>query len=282
VYNYVKTALLTVDSSGGSVNISEASTGNFAGITYSPKDIRQGCILISPLALTYMTGTTVTLTAPATSLEGNWFVRWDGCDTMPGAGDLTCTVTVGSNRTATAFYAPPVDITLESSPPGLLVDIDGGLAATPVTVTWVQGSIHGIGTPSPQTFMDGSEYVFTSWSDGGGQWHMVTPAVSQNLVASFTPKLLPARVTPVSFPTFIGATYYPTIFDAYAGAFSGATIEAKETVFVGDLTLNLGTDVSVIGGYDAAYSSNRNGMTTVQGRVTVATGSLVADRLAVK
>ncbi len=58
-------------------------------------------------------------------------------------------------------------ITIATSPAGLQVSIDGGSAQiAPVTVSLPQGS-HSIAVVTPQAGAAGSQYVFTSWSDGG-------------------------------------------------------------------------------------------------------------------
>ena len=83
-------------------------------------------------------------------------------------------------------------------------------------------------------------------------------------------------------PARIGGTYYPSIFAAYAKALAGEVIEAQATTFIGDLLLNRGVAIRLKGGCDAGYGAVPSGMTTVQGSVTIGTGSLVVDRLDIR
>jgi hypothetical protein len=62
-----------------------------------------------------------------------------------------------------------VQLTLDSSPPGLQLVYDGTSVTTPTTRTAIAGSTHTLYAPSPQ-----GELTFESWSDGGGIQHPVT------------------------------------------------------------------------------------------------------------
>jgi hypothetical protein len=257
LYSFMEPARLTVNVTGGWTNV-----------TSSPADIKQSCFIDNPLSLFYPPGSVVTLTAPSMNSVNDWFIGWYGCDSVTGT---QCIVTLNADRAVTVDYGPPVDVTISTTPAGLAVDVDGTGYQTPATFWWAQGSMHAIGAPSPQPFSDGN-YYFSSWTDGGGQWHMV-PASSLTLTASFVTGLMPAR---------IGTTYYMDIFEAYANTAGGAVIESQAATNVGNLILTQGTDISVVGGYDAVYSNERTGMTTVQGTVIVGTGSLVVDRLTIR
>ncbi|MGH9920283.1 MAG: hypothetical protein ACRD6W_15625, partial [Nitrososphaerales archaeon] len=83
-----------------------ASTNPASGvaITASPADNNSLTGGNSPLSLSYNSGTSVTLTAPATA-GGNNFSSWTGCSSTSGD---TCTVTVSVNATVTANYTTPV------------------------------------------------------------------------------------------------------------------------------------------------------------------------------
>ena len=87
-----------------------------------------------------------------------------------------------------AYQAPPqASYTVNTNPPGLQVTVDGSVYTSPHTFTWSSGTVHTIGSSSPQLAPDGrTRYVFSSWNDAGLQTHQVTaPAVSTTYVASF-------------------------------------------------------------------------------------------------
>lgn len=87
---------------------------------------------------------------------------------------------------------------------------------------------------------------------------------------------LKVRVTP-------GALLdYPAIQDAYAAAASGATIKAQNYLFFENLLLDRAVPVSLIGGWNGAYTVNTGGYTTVTGSLTVGKGSVVVDKLIIR
>ena len=83
------------------------------------------------------------------------------------------------------WLTPPVlavGVILDTSPSGLTVSVDNGNpVATPVTLDWMAGSVHTITAVGPQT-LNGTRYVFASWSNGGGASHSVTVPSGGNTV----------------------------------------------------------------------------------------------------
>jgi Divergent InlB B-repeat domain len=151
-----------------------------------------------------ISGIPLTFTAPATGASG----------TFPG-GVLTVTVTTDSNGNATApaftanstsgaytvlasfqgaskpasftlTNALPTSVTLQTSPPGLMVSLDsGGFVPAPLTVDLVPGFTHTIATQSPQT-APGAMYVWQSWSDSQAITHTITvPSSNITYTATF-------------------------------------------------------------------------------------------------
>jgi hypothetical protein len=73
-------------------------------------------------------------------------------------------------------------ITLQTSPGGRLVELDGQSRTAPVTFTGVVGVFRDIGTSSPQ-----GSCQFQSWSDGGAIDHQITtPDNNTTFTATFT------------------------------------------------------------------------------------------------
>jgi len=91
-----------------------------------------------------------------------------------------------SDTTTVAIYPQTAILTLESDPPGLELGIYSQLDAAPYNIEAIAGSQTAITAPSPQ-ILNNIEYVFSAWSDGGGQNHNITISDSdQTLVAQFT------------------------------------------------------------------------------------------------
>jgi uncharacterized repeat protein (TIGR02543 family) len=79
-----------------------------------------------------------------------------------------------------------VSCTVTTTPLGLQVGVDGTTYTAPRTFSWVPGSSHTIAVSSPQSGGTGTQYVYSSWSDGGAQTHTVTvPTSSTTYTASF-------------------------------------------------------------------------------------------------
>jgi hypothetical protein len=86
------------------VNSTNPASG--VAITVSPADNNNATNGTTSFTRTYYGGTSVTLTAPATS-GTNTFSSWTGCST---AATVTCSVTVSANTTVTAAYTTPAVI----------------------------------------------------------------------------------------------------------------------------------------------------------------------------
>jgi len=167
----------------------------------------------------YYPGTTVTLTATANT--GYNFSTWSGNN----AGDLSSTsanpttVTMNHDETVTAnFVVNDVAITINTSPAGLLVSVDGGTAQTaPLNESWQVGSNHTIATSSPQG-ASGTRYTWTSWSDSGAISHQITvPSSAATYTANFsTSYLLTTAANPSGGGTVTVNTASPTSDGYYA------------------------------------------------------------------
>jgi len=107
----------------------------------------------------------------------------------------------------------PVSVTVATSPSGRQVTVDGNTYTSPQTFNWTPGASHTIGTTSPQSEATGTQYVFSSWSDGGSQTHTVAPSSSSTYTATFTTQyLLTTGVDPPGggsvSPNCIGGCWY--------------------------------------------------------------------------
>ncbi len=111
-----------------------------------------------------------------------------GAFTVPDHGDqyyfyveLTATDGGQSNSTSVEIHPETVDVTLNSTPSGLEVNLAGEQVAGPLTRPIVVGSVITVSVPSPQ-----GAYTFESWSDGGARVHTVeVGATDLTLTATF-------------------------------------------------------------------------------------------------
>ena len=125
------------------------------------------------------------------------FTGSSGSFTMPISGHdftgttnyqiiLTATDSSGLSTSTSVFIRPrKVNVTFNSAPQGLTILVDSLPHTTPYTFDSLIGFHHTIDAPSPQS-LAGSNYAFTSWSDGGAQVHdIVVPSVDQAYTATF-------------------------------------------------------------------------------------------------
>jgi hypothetical protein len=155
------------------------------------------------------------------------------------SGQATSTYTAGAspgNGTGTATVdnqevSTPVDIevsvTVTTSPGSLLVTVDGTTYTAPQSFNWVVGSTHTLNTSSPQSGPAGSQYVWSSWSQGGTQSQTVTaPSSSTTYTANFTTQY---QLTMLAAPSADGSVT-PTSGQYFA---SGASIPVTATANAG-------------------------------------------------
>jgi hypothetical protein len=96
------------------------------------------------------------------------------------------TITDLSGNLTVNFTQNDILVTVQTNPTGRTFTVDGITYSTTQTFFWIPGSTHLISTTSPQTG-GGTEYVWTSWSDGGAIAHNVSPTTSITYTANFTP-----------------------------------------------------------------------------------------------
>jgi len=80
-----------------------------------------------------------------------------------------------------------VSSTVTTSPSGLAITVDGAPYTAPQSFGWSPGSSHTVSVSSPQNGTVGTRYIYSSWSDGGGQTHTVTvPETNETYTANFS------------------------------------------------------------------------------------------------
>lgn len=118
------------------------------------------------------------------------FIGWDGVGSGSYTGpDSLATVTMNGPVTQAATFDPQMLVTIATNPSGRSITVDGGDYTSPRSFAWLPGSSHTIGVASPQG-TGGSRYTWTSWSDGGAQFHSVSPNADITYTASFSTEYL--------------------------------------------------------------------------------------------
>ncbi len=127
-------------------------------------------------------------------------------------------------------------------------------------------------TPSAE-----SDSIFNSWTGCtslSGNNCLISMTADKSATATFI--VSPAVRIP-------GVGGYSSLQEAYNVAPTSGTIQARAIVLsASPLTLNLGKNILLEGGYDSSYNSNNGGYTTMQGILTLGTGSLILENLIIK
>jgi hypothetical protein len=102
---------------------------------------------------------------------------------------LTATDSSGLTSSSSVRLNPrTVNLTFKTNPAGLKLTnlaVNATAQPTPFTTTVVVNSANSVSAPSPQ-LLNRSTYVFSRWSDGGGQSHtIVAPATATTYVAYY-------------------------------------------------------------------------------------------------
>ena len=193
------------------------------------------------------------------------------------SGNFSATLGIGSNdpdfpskdvSLSGTIVAPRFSMTITGSgggsvnsvPPG--VHCDGGTCEGPYTAG-----------PATLKATPNGDSVVGTWGDAcsscSGTVCAITVTGDTSCRISFT-FVKPARV--------VGGNDYDSLQAAYDAANTGATILAREYTFLGDLTCNLVKNVTIKGGYNQTYTTQR-GYSIIKGSVTVKKGHVTTDRL---
>jgi hypothetical protein len=242
--------------------------------SYKPTSITGGNSLIFPAPAPLVNAgnyaetdgsATLTSTFQNTAPNGTWALY-----AMDNAGSGAASIGGGW---CVNISPSAVQVTIATSPAGLLVSADGGTAtAAPLVESWAPGSSHTITTTSPQSGGTGVQYAFGSWSDGGPISHSITvPSTATTYTASFnTQYQLTTQASPSADGTVMPASggYYA------AGAAIPVTATANSGFTFGNWTATGGTFDS-----NTAASTSFHmpaAATTVTGNfVTVVTGTSI-------
>jgi YD repeat-containing protein len=131
----------------------------------------------------------------ATAATGFQFSGWTG--PVANASSASTSITMTAPEMVTASFSSLTGITIQTTPPGLQFTIDSG---TPQTLSLTPGN-HTIALAATQPGSAGTQYVFTSWTDGStaNPRTIAVTAAPATYTATFTVQyLLTTAVSPAS------------------------------------------------------------------------------------
>ncbi len=134
------------------------------------------------------------------------------------------------------FVSNIVKVTVQANVAGAAFWVDGTTYSNANTFSWTPGSSHSLAAVASQSVGVGTQYVWSSWSDGGAMAHVIRPGFGTNLTVNYATQYyltlnagLGGSVNPISLwtnrglPVSISAT--PSngfAFNRWSGAGSGS------------------------------------------------------------
>lgn len=259
---YTIASVVTSDAGTYSVvvrNTSGTATSNNATLTVTaPNTPPQANIATPATGATYTGGQTINFSGTGTDAEDGtlpasafeWYVMFhhdahthpgpaapsgvkSGSFSIPNSGEtatnvfyrlyLVVTDARGARDTVFTDVLPRTStITLNTSPQGLQVTLDGQPATTPLTVTSVEGMLRTVSAPATQTRNNALKYMFGSWSQGGARTQTITtPVTDASYTARYTVTLRPADA-PANTVAGLNYSYYHGVWD-FLPAFASLT-----------------------------------------------------------
>lgn len=92
-----------------------------------------------------------------------------------------------SDAQAVEIYPRLVDVGVASDPAGIPLSIEGESSSEPFSTTMMAGGTVTVSAPVT-ALVEGQQYVFSAWSDGGARVHEVTSGKDLDLLATYVPQ----------------------------------------------------------------------------------------------
>ena len=159
---------------------------------------------------------TGTLQIPASGHDFQGFTRYEIVLTVTDSAGLT-------DSTSVTVSPDKVNLSFNTVPSGLTVEIDGISRQAPFVLDEVKGFQHTINAPAQSS--GGVSYTFGSWSDGGAQSHgIVVPTTNQSYTAAFDAAAAPTGLAAAySFNEGLGSSAGDASGNGNAGAVGSAS-----------------------------------------------------------
>jgi hypothetical protein len=132
------------------------------------------------------------VTVPGTGGDQSWTTVRDTVYLTAGAHALDLVMDqaaaggdIGNVNFLRFTALPQVSVTVGTNPDRLSFSVDGSPYSSARQFAWLTGSLHTIGTVSPQPGDTGTQYVWTNWSDGGAISHQINVSSPATHTANF-------------------------------------------------------------------------------------------------
>ncbi len=234
-----------------------------------------------------------------------------GVSPATGTGNAAITVTANAAGLAAGTYSDT--LTISGQGIAQTVQVQLGLTVTAqgyrLTLTLVSdtasmggGAIHsnvggiactntgsdpaGMSGTCFADFAPGTTVTLSQTPDSNSTWATWSPVgcgTNENCTVVMDGDKPVTATFPYAYMAKVNSTgsRYDTLTQAYGNAAASDKILARDVTFTGNFTLNGGKAITLDGGLSTSYTP-QNAWTTLQGILTLGTGSLVTDRLIIK
>ena len=193
-----------------------------------------------------------TFTIPTTGHDFSGNTRYRIALTVTDSDNLTST-------TAVTIWPRKVNLTFNTVPAGLTLYLDGIAKATPFVYDTLIGFNHTIEARNQSSGT--TNYLFSSWSDGGGQQHtLVVPGTDQTYTATYTAAAIPATPAFVQVASSTPQTSQTTVATAFGQAQTAGNLNV---IVIGwnNATSNITSVTDSLGNtYQPAAPTTRSGV----------------------
>ena len=138
---------------------------------------------------------------------------------IPAPTPCPATATPTVTPTPIPTPTPTVQVTVQTTPVGLVFMVDGVAYTSTQTFSWSSGSSHTIATTSPQNGGAGVQYVWANWTDCQAISHAITAITNMTYIATFT----------TQYYLTMGRTTGGTVSPSSGWKNSGATVSITAT-----------------------------------------------------
>jgi hypothetical protein len=149
------------------------------------------------------------------------------------------------------------------------IAVSSGTASGKTNSTTFPAPLSAAAPTTPGTYTWQMAYYGNQDGTGAGNVHSEVRVNTNSFTVTASPKAM------------IGTTGYSSLNAAYTMAASVATIMTPDATLVGDLNMSMGKSITLYGGYDATFQTLTGQPTSLQGTLTIATGSLTVAGLAI-
>lgn len=250
---------LSITNSGGSTLLWNIAKSDPAGTVFT----------VSPSS--GAAGAPVTITANAAGLAPGAYVE---LLTISGSG-ISQTLSVGLNLVVTASsYQLSVTVSSTVSGKG-----GGSINSSPSGISCTSGTCSANFIPGTTVNLYQTPDSNSTW----GTWSLSGCGINSNCQVVMNGPTSVTNTFDYAYLAKVNSTgsRFDTLAAAYGNAAASDIIYARNAVFSENLTLSSLKTVRLLGGYDAYYAP-LNAWATVQGRLSINSGTLIVDRLIVK